>query len=127
MPTNNLRIRKGEQYSIHVTVRDEDDALVDLTGETCWFTVKESKTTLDAAAILQKTVGSGITLANQVTDMGELDVKILSTDFVTDLASAAVTLDRDYFYDLKVKLSSNDEFVVIEDTLELLSPVTLST
>lgn len=120
MSNNNLHIRKGEQYNVHCTIEDKDEALVDLTGATVWFTVKDKKTDSDPG-ILQLTTSSGITLANQTTNKGELDIKILTTHF------SSATLDKEYFYDVKVKLSSLDEFIAVEARLTLNRPVTTAT
>jgi hypothetical protein len=120
MSDNNLTVRKGEQYNIHCTIRDKTEALVDLTGASVWFTVKERRTDADPG-VLQLTVGSGITLANQVTNKGELDIKILTTHF------ASVVLDKEYTYDVKVKLSSLDEFIAVDARFTLKQAVTAST
>jgi len=86
----------GEQKTITVTIYDEDEATVDLTGGTGWFTIKDKRSDTDPGK-MQKT----ITVLNQVTYPGQCTVAITTSDWTS--------IDPgEYYYDLKIKLSSGD-------------------
>lgn len=113
---SDLRIGQGDDRTLRFTVRDKDDtstdplgAPVDLTGSTIRFITKRHQ--LDAAAVfIKSTGGSGITLRDQVTAKGQLDVQITGTDTspfvgstvllfeleVTDGAGKVQTVDEGY-------------------------------
>ena len=63
----NLYVVSGDAYTgvrrLVVTVVDENDAAVDLTGTTMTFMVKRRRTDDDADALITKAVGTGVTLA----------------------------------------------------------------
>lgn len=63
-----LTVTQGDAYTgvraLVITVTDEAAAPVDLTGTTLRFMVKRRKGDTDAAALISRATGSGITLAS---------------------------------------------------------------
>lgn len=66
-----LTIRRGDAYTtsrrLVVTVVDPAGATVDLTGTTIRFMVKRNRDAADAAAVISKSIGAGVTLASPQT------------------------------------------------------------
>jgi alkyl hydroperoxide reductase subunit AhpF len=118
---NIISVYQGEQFGILCTLRDKNEALIDLTGATIWFTVKEFKTDLDAAAKIQKvsTSASQITIANQTTNKGEFTVLLVKTD-------TATLPQQEYQYDIKIKFSSGDIRIPIAGVFAVTDDVTIS-
>lgn len=75
-----MRIYRGDTATYRLTVTDDDDARINLTGATIELQVKTALGGADPAAIA-KTVGGGITLLAQADDtLGQADVAISSAD-----------------------------------------------
>lgn len=79
-----INVYRGDQATFRLTVTDDEDARVDITGATIELQVKTAKGDADPATIA-KSVGSGITLLAQTGDTeGQADAVLLSAD--TDIA-----------------------------------------
>lgn len=76
-----LTVLAGDDLALRLTVTDDADARVDLTGSAIELEVKARIGGPDPAAI-RKTVGSGITLLDQVSPStrGQADIAISSAD-----------------------------------------------
>ena len=95
-------------------VRDGDLNIIDLTGATCVFTVKMSKS--DTSPTIQKS--TAVSGEGQIgsADQGECFFYILPTD--TDSIDIA-----QYVYDVTVTLADGNSYTVVEGVLNLLEPV----
>lgn len=87
-----LTVLAGDTLALRLTVTDDADARVDLTGSTIELEVKSRIGGPDPAAI-RKTVGAGITLLDQVSasTRGQADIAISSSD--TSLTPGLYWLD----------------------------------
>lgn len=89
MANSNLEVYAGEDRSYTLTFTDDNDAAINITGYTIWFTVKENPADTDANALIQKEITSHTTPASGITT-------ITLTDDDTD-----VTLGNHY-YDIQM-------------------------
>lgn len=67
---NTDNLRKGSNYTITFTVLDDNNDPVNISGWSLTYTWKVRDT--DAAAVLTKTVGSGITLTDPTNGVGTI-------------------------------------------------------
>lgn len=77
-----INVHKGDQVTFRLTVTDDEDERVDITGATIELQVKTAKGDADPPTIT-KAVGSGITLLDQTADSdteGQADAILLSAD-----------------------------------------------
>lgn len=100
--TFDITVIEDRDWTIKFTITDETGAVVNLTGATANFTVKQN---LDSASDLftAKTVGAGITLTDPVN--GILQVAGVPAD--TDGAAG------DYLYELDITLTAINDSVRI--------------
>lgn len=109
-----ITAKRGDTIDLEVAVT-RNDAAVDLTGADCWFTAKRRLSDADADALIQKTLGSGITVIGNAADGNLLvtidpedtdsltrqtvlycDVQLLEADGrVTTVASGTLTVELD--------------------------------
>lgn len=83
---------RGDDEDYEVTVKDEDGVVIDLTGGTLFFTVKENKTDTDAQSLIYKTITS--------FDAPTTGIQIISlTHDDTDINPG------DYWFDIQFKTS----------------------
>lgn len=97
-----LPIVRGDTCYFDILVtQDADGSAFDLTGCSAWFTVKLSRNAADAAKILQKTVGSGLTVVGSAL-AGKLRLQLSATD------TAALLTRIPYVWDIQIKNSAGD-------------------
>lgn len=73
-------IYRGDAATLRLTVTDDDDARVDLTGATIELQIKTAINGADPATV-SKAIGSGITLLAQAGDtLGQADIAISGAD-----------------------------------------------
>lgn len=92
MPSSTITVTSGDDYleaggedrRLVVTVTKSGDT-VDLTDTVPTFMVKRRRTDDDADALITKTIGSGVVLADQGTDEGVAYIEIAAAD-TADLA-----------------------------------------
>ena len=101
-----LTMVRGTSPIWTVTVRDPNNVStdplgepVDITGYSIWFTAKSAKTDADPGEF-QLTVGSGITISNQVTDKGEARISPPPS------ATSDMTAEKELLYDVQVQAPS---------------------
>lgn len=95
-----LRARWGDEAVWLVTVTDSAGVPVNITGCTMRFTAKLRPGDADAAAILSKTVGGGITLSDPTN--GVATVTLTDTDTTSKLAPGRTHLLQ---YDWRMTLA----------------------
>lgn len=86
-----LRVPRGDYVKYRLTVTDDEDERVDLTGSTIELQVKTALGAVDPP-LIAKSIGSGITLLTQSGDTkGQADIVLLPAD--TNITSALYYLD----------------------------------
>ncbi len=114
-------LRRGDAATITVTVVDGNLAALDLTGKTLRFTAKRSVKDAQAAAVLAKVTGSGITHQTQSgATLGKADVAILPAD-TSGLPAHPTTL----VYDVQLTDGTNP-YTTETGTLSILPDTTTS-
>ena len=114
VPFENLDLFADNDRKIRVFIKDNNLDIIDLTGASAVFTVKEKKSSPSATFTKSTTVPAEGTIG--AADEGEIFFFILPAD--------TVSLDiRQYVYDVKVTLSDSTVFTVLEGILNLLQPV----
>lgn len=109
---NSIEVIRGDDHSITFTLTDENAAVVDLTGATIFFTVKDSKDIKndsdDTGAVIAKNVSpsdpaNGIAVIN----LTNTDTNITPKKYIFDLQIK--------FADDTVKSIEAGNFIVIAD------------
>ena len=85
----------GDDKTITVTVYDNDDVVVDITGATITW---ELSLNVDSAALISKTVGSGITLSDPTNGVFTITLDPTDTD----------SLSGRYYHEAEITDSSGD-------------------
>jgi len=111
-------IFRGDTVSLDVTVTASGSAY-NLTGCSMWFTAKQRYSDLDAAAVFQKSTGSGITITSPT--FGQATVVISPSD-----TSGLSNVKQLLLYDLQVKDASGNIYTVASGNLVVYPEVTLS-
>lgn len=116
-----IEIKRGTRWKRPFTIRDEDGALVDITGWVFWFTLKQPEDILDADdtdSILQVTSDSGhFTILDAVNGRGQLE--LLEAD-TADLETAHL------YYDIKAQDTAGAFWVPFEGRCSLTHNTTRS-
>lgn len=101
----NLTMFRGSTRQITVSVKDNENAAVDLTGATIeFFAARSTENPPD----IYKTVGSGVEISSPAT----------AGVFVVTLSAAdTANLNGDYYYQGKVKDQLNNISIVVHGTL----------
>ena len=110
---------QGNTPEIDVAVTDINGNPIDLTDADIYLTCKNDPAQTDAEALFQLTVGSGITLFDQVTMPGQF--KAIIPAAATQSLSALLA----YLYDCKIDLDGNLQ-TVFGGRLVLWSAITQS-
>jgi len=121
----NEELTRGDNRTIPFTVYDANDAVVDITGSSVWFTVKALYEDADSVAKITKknTAAGGGDSQIALTDPtnGEGEIHIVPSD------TASMDADEEYIYDLQVKLSGGKTYTVKNSTMTLNYDVTRAT
>lgn len=104
---------KGDTYSIDLTIETALGEIVDLTGATVFFTVKRNIQDTDSQALINKTVTS-----HTNPTLGQTSISLNASD---------VAYVGEFYYDIKVKFSSNIISSVLTDKFILVDHVTIRT
>ena len=110
-------MRVGDDYTIQLTVADENQLAVNITGYKFWFTMKSAFTDLDAAAVLQfsTTVGDN---AN--------DDAVNGICFISVPASQTKTIPTgSYYYDIQQKTATGGLTTVLPPIAEYKDKITV--
>ena len=91
----------GNDLVFTVTIKDENNVIVDLTGlvAATYFVARKPTS---SSIVLTKTLGSGITVADAVN--GVIQIVITNTD--------TTSLEGDFYHELKIENSSNQIYTV---------------
>jgi len=108
-----LSIKRGDTKRYTVYFRDEAGSLVDITGWTVFFTVKENITDTDPNAKISKTITDHSDPTN-----GESTIELTSVD---------TNLDGNYLFDIQIKRASGDINTILEGMIVFTKDVTQRT
>lgn len=110
---NDVEVFRGDSSVLNVTVTNSVGAAFDLTGTTeITFTMRQLET---GAILLQKTLGTGVTITPPVT-AGIFTVVIAAGD--TDL------IEGTQIYDMEIEISG-EVYTVVKATVTITEDVTL--
>lgn len=109
-----LIIRKNDTNIIDTFYYNEEDILVDISGATIFFTVKNKPSDIDNDAILKKTITSLTDPQN-----GNCEIELSSTD--TNLTVG------NYVYDIQIKLSTGKIYTCSEGNICIKQDITIRT
>lgn len=117
---SDLRLTRGDSYSLPFAVTDSSGNAVNLTGYSGWFTVKHSTSDTDGSAIMQLTVGNGVTVPSPTDGTGTID--IASSNW-----SGYTAPKNPVYWDLQFKASTGEVYTVDSGRIWVKQDVTLST
>jgi hypothetical protein len=118
-----ITVVRGDTKLIQITAL-QNGVAVDLAGCDLWFTVKDSKQRSDSDAVIQKTIGDGISVGSPTTN-GQFTVTIDPED-TEDLPFGEKDI-LSYYWDCQLKNGSDQIFTFASGTLEVTPDVTRST
>jgi hypothetical protein len=113
MEQTNLDIKRGDSKSYTLTFRDEEGSVIDITGWTVFFTVKDKIDDTDETAVLKKTITSHTDPTN-----GKTKIELSSTD---------TNLVGNYIYDIQIKKDTNEINTILEGNITFAKDVTRRT
>jgi hypothetical protein len=109
-----LFLYRGDTKHYPLTFTDSNNAPIDITGWTVFFTVKTNLSDADLSAVLQKTITT-----HTAPTSGQTQIDLSSTD--TD------ALNGDYYYDIQIKTVSGDITTVLSGSFKVAPDVTRRT
>lgn len=108
-----LEVYKRDDKTYTLYFRDSTGAVVDITGDTIYFTVKTSETDTDAAALIRKNVTSHTDPTN-----GETEIALSNTD-------TAITAGE-YYFDIQRKHTTKIT-TLVKGTFKVIQDITIRT
>ena len=119
--TVNLQIVKGDTPSFNLVITDAiGGAAIDLTGALLWMTAKKKFEDNDAAAIFQKTIGSGISITDAALGLAKVTLVANDTKALEGFFRGRINLK----YDIQLKTQAGQIFTVARGKLEVLEEST---
>lgn len=103
----------GDTYPVKIQILSEDGTAFDLTGCTCFFTVKKRYEDTDAQALISLNTTTHVTALEGITEF--------------NMTSANTSLVGSFLYDVKVKDTNNIIYSVITDKIIFENHVTIRT
>jgi len=98
----------------------QNGAVYSLAGASLWFTAKKRITELDAVAVFQKTLGTGITVTDAANGLGYIE---LSPSDTSGLSAAKWNLE----FDLQCRDSAGKIYTLAFGKLTVYPDVTITT
>lgn len=113
-----LSMKRGDRAEFAITLTDVDTGLpLDLTTMTLRFTAKRRATDTDAAALIAKTEGAGITVDDDpATGLATLEIEPEDTEDLDDL--------RTLFWDIQVDNGAGDVRTPLSGLLAISADIT---
>ena len=102
MANVNLEVRRGDTAGYDINFVDKDNAPVDITGWTVYFTVKEKIEDEDSAAKIKKEISSHTNPTE-----GETTITLTSLDTALE--------PKPYLFDIRVKTNLNEVKTIIPE------------
>lgn len=119
----NIDIRRGDDHAWWSVLEDQTTELpIDISSGSVEFMVKSSYSDDDTSAIIDLSVGSGITLETYTdeNDANYADAKIIIR--LTN-AQTALLINDSYVYDLTYNNAAGQRYTAITGTITILSQV----
>lgn len=113
-----FQITRGDTPTFNIAVALAG-APYSLVGCSIWFTAKWAYRDLDAAAVFQKTIGSGITVTNAPLGLATATLVAGDTSFLSAVKILLV-------YDIQVRTAGGLTFTVARGNLIVIPDVTLA-
>ena len=110
--TTNFVVMRNDDLPVIVTFKDDNGVVVDITGSTCFFTVKENNTDLDINAKIAKSWAIHLDPSNGITQFN-----LVPADTVNLLGR--------YYFDIQVKLVSGLIYTPVHGIFTVLADSTL--
>ena len=110
--TTMLTVMRNDDLPVTITFTDANGVAVNITGSTCFFTVKANNTDLDAAAKIAKSWGAHLDPVNGITTFN-----IVPTDTVNLLGK--------YYFDVQLKTAAGLIYTPIHGIFTVLADTTL--
>lgn len=85
----NFEIHSGDSKTLKFTIRDQNDAIKDITGATATWAAAKRKT---SSTLISKTSGSGITITDATNGLLEVELDPADTE----------ALKGDYYHELQL-------------------------
>lgn len=102
---SDFSIHRGTDETLDLVLKDAAGQPINLTGiQNMWFTVKRRFSQVDADALMQKTLVSGIVVDNAAGGLAHVDIVPADT---ASLPAFAQT----FHYDVKIKLGGRTEIL----------------
>lgn len=114
MSTNKLSTFRGDSFTLNLNFTDSNDAVINITGWTVFFTIKSKVSDADAAAVVSKTITSHTNAAQ-----GQTVVSLSPTD--------TAALDGEYFYDIQFKKADGTVKTLVKSNIRFEEDVTIRT
>ncbi len=118
MATVNLAMYRGDTALFPFAVSDSAGAY-NIAGASFWFTAKRTPCDIDASAVFQKTLASGITITNPAAGLGQVE---LAESDTSGLPCSRTVL----FYDLQMKTTTSKVYTLASGTLTVNPDVTVT-
>lgn len=106
---------RGDDWAIQLTIKDENDAVIDITNNVYWMTLKTDKTDADPGVIQTSVTATGANATNGI---------IVIT--FTDTATAAVSPGR-YYYDVQEVDTGGNVYTLLLGRVKVVADITLAT
>ena len=111
MPFETTFMYRGENKTVHVYVKDQNQNPIIVTGAVATLTIKDVKGTA-ATVLIQKVTNIPAQGNLGATDKGELYFYLLPAD--------TLTLDiRQYVFDVKISLANGKQYTVLDGVINL--------
>lgn len=107
----------NNDVTFRVTVKDQDGAVVNLSGYSARMEIKLDKE-IATVAYISKSTTSGTQATITTPSSGIVDFFITAADFGT-----APRYNLPYYYAVKIKSATNKEYTVLEGTVKFKKPV----
>lgn len=108
-----IRRIKGDTYPLQIQILDNDGEAFDLTGCTCFLTIKKRLEDADADALIAKSTTNHSSPTTGTTNF--------------DLTADDTNIDGKFFYDVKVKTGADIIYSVVTDFIIFEKHVTIRT
>lgn len=115
VPQYNLRIARGDTFLRTLSFVDESGTVIDITGWTIFFTVKDVDTEADGTSEISEEITSHTSPTEGLTQI------------LIAAATMAALAPGDYFYDIQIKKADGTIFTILIGKLIVDADITLRT
>tara|TARA_S200002703_G_scaffold55446_1_gene48046 strand:+ start:650 stop:1012 length:363 start_codon:yes stop_codon:yes gene_type:complete len=105
---------RGDDWAIQLTIKDENDAVIDITNNVYWMTLKNAQGDADPGVIQTNITATGADAAAGIVTISFLDVN-----------TRLVEPGR-YYYDVQEVDTDNNVYTLLLGKVKVLQDVTIS-